>query len=68
MGGEVKGEAVKACPGGYGGVRGPRAEVVEGNLRCLEEIVPEVRGEVRVGRRKRGDEVIFSRPDTSLRY
>ena len=42
--------------------------MVEGDLRSWEEVVPEVGGEVGVGRGEGGDEVVFARPDTPLSY
>ena len=59
VGGEVEGEAAEACPSRYGRVRGPRAKMVEGYLGRLNEVVPEIHGEVGMGRRESGDEVVF---------
>ena len=49
---EVEGEAVESSPSGEGGVRLPRAEVVERKLGLGEEEVPQILGEGNVDGRK----------------
>ena len=63
MEGEVERTAMQSVVGGDGGVREPRAEVVEGELGDGEEIIPSIRGERDVGGGKDGDEVVFTRAD-----
>ena len=67
VGVKVKWGVVYACPGREGGVGGVGAEVVEGEFRDGNELIPFVGGEVRMGRGEDGDEVVFARADAPLR-
>ena len=52
-----------ARPGTYGGLGGPGAEMVEGELGEGEEVIPQVRRKVRVSGGESGDEVVLRGAD-----
>ncbi len=58
MGGEVEGHTMKTMVSRERRVEGPRAHVIEGELRLGYQVVPAVRGKGDVGGRKGGDDVI----------
>ena len=63
VGVKVKGEVVDARPGTECGVGSPGAEMVEGELGEGEEVIPQVRGKVRVSGGEGGDEVVLRGAD-----
>jgi hypothetical protein len=63
VGVKVEGEVADARPGTYGGVGGPGAEMVEGELREGEEVIPQVRRKVRVSGGESGDKVVLRGAD-----
>ncbi len=62
MGGEVKGEMLKARSGRDGGIGTPRAHAIEGELGVGEKAVPEVIREVGVSEIEGGDKVVLACP------
>ena len=61
--GKIVRGAMQTMAGRDGGIRGPRAEVIERELNMGEEIIPPITGEGIVGGGEGGDQVVFSRPD-----
>ena len=66
MGGEVERGAKQASIGREGGVEGPGAEVIDGQLRMRKEPIPKVKREVGVDSREDREEMVFERADVAL--
>jgi hypothetical protein len=63
VGGEVKGEMVKARPGREGGIEAPRVHDIEGECGVGEKAVPEVNNrEVGASGSVGGDRVVLACP------
>ena len=63
MGIEIEGIAVHTGTGGFGGVRGPPAHAVQGELKGRKEEMPKVGRKGNMASSEGGNEVIFTGTD-----
>ena len=66
VGGETKGDAVKAMPRREGGIGSPGQKGVKTELRLREQVRPAIGGKGKVARRESGDEVVLGSLDGPL--